>query len=31
MLLIRKRHIKGEKHIVPVDFAEHLIKPLLRE
>ena len=25
--MIKKRHIKGEKHITPMDFAEHLRKP----
>ena len=26
LLLIRKRHIKGGKHIAPMDFAEYLRK-----
>ena len=26
LCLIKKRHIKGEKHIAPMDFAEHLRK-----
>ena len=25
-VFIKKRHIKGEKHITPMDFAEHLRK-----
>ena len=25
-VLIKKRYIKGEKHITPMDFAEHLRK-----
>ena len=24
--MIKKRHIKGEKHITPMDFAKHLRK-----
>ena len=24
--MIKKRHTKGEKHITPMDFAEHLRK-----
>ena len=26
MFLSKKRHIKGEKYITPMDFAEHLTK-----
>ena len=26
MILVKKRHIKGEKHIAPMDFGEYLRK-----
>ena len=26
MFWSKKRHIKGEKHLIPMDFAEHLRK-----
>ena len=26
MFLIKKRHMKGEKHLAPMDFAEYLSK-----
>ena len=29
--MIRKRYIKGEKHIAPMDFAEYLRKPDVSE
>ena len=29
--MIKKRHIKGEKHIAPMDFAEHLRKSEVSE
>ena len=30
-VLIKKRHIKGEKHIAPMDFAEYLRKSDISE
>ena len=29
--LIKRRHIKSEKHITPMDFVEHLRKPDVSE
>ena len=31
LLLIRKRHIKGGKHIAQIDFAEYLRKLVVSE
>ena len=31
VVLIRKRHVKGGKHIAPMDFAEYLRKPDVSE
>ena len=30
-VLLKRRHIKGEKYIIPMNFAEHLRKPDVSE
>ena len=31
VVLIKKRHVEGEKHITPIDFAEYLRKSNVSE